>query len=634
MGKIFISAGHYLNEPGATSFANTTEAEEMMQTRDLITQELKLMGLEEGQNFVTVPDHLDLTPTIHWINSRARLGDVALEIHGNAFDGLVQGTECFYIDGNSERQEDAQLILDTLLQQVPELKSRGAKPDTSAKDGSLAFCRQVSIRSLLLELCFIDNREDFLLLHRQRRQFARGIAQSLVQWRDLASGMATKNWQFFPIIDIEYNGEICEDKGILVNHNSYIPLDLVNRLNIDLPLSPEIKRVQQGNIIYVKAVELQDYNISISWDSSSRTVKLDSSIRERGSINQIMSQGQASEEQLMQFLTSKTQSVFLRKFPSIARVYIEESQKEGVNHDIAFCQMCLETGYLQFGGSVSPSQNNFAGLGATSGDISGAIFPDVRTGVKAHIQHLKAYASTESIVATPIVDPRFHLVKRGIASVVEKLSGYWAVDLQYGTKILTLLKRLYGISQEDSDSVVPFPEERPVIYITKTNGRYRELYLLDVCLVENGVIIDKVQATSGQPNHQYFRRGLNSKAGSYEPLPEGYWKLGAVKWASEKWHDYTENHSRNPQSLGPVWVEMDYAGPGTTERDAIGFHLDNNQSSFPGTAGCVGIIKEPDLASLKKFVSWFENSQKAPKKAIVDWGIGTVESVVTQLIAA
>ncbi|WP_413166803.1 N-acetylmuramoyl-L-alanine amidase family protein [Capilliphycus salinus ALCB114379] len=150
MGTIFISAGHYLNEPGASSFAKTTEAQEMMQTRDLIVQELKSMGLKDGQDFVTVPDDLDLSPTINWINSRATSGDIALEIHGNAFDGSVRGTECFYLDGNDERKGNAELILNSLLQQVPELTNRGVKPDTLTHVGKLAFCRQVTIPSLLL----------------------------------------------------------------------------------------------------------------------------------------------------------------------------------------------------------------------------------------------------------------------------------------------------------------------------------------------------------------------------------------------------------------------------------------------------------------------------------------------------
>lgn len=59
MGRIFISAGHYLSDPGAVAFG-TTEAKEMMLTRDLIVQELKAQGVE----FFSVPDDLSLPGTI------------------------------------------------------------------------------------------------------------------------------------------------------------------------------------------------------------------------------------------------------------------------------------------------------------------------------------------------------------------------------------------------------------------------------------------------------------------------------------------------------------------------------------------------------------------------------------------
>ncbi|MCF4965641.1 hypothetical protein [Nostoc sp. CMAA1605] len=93
---------------------------------------------------------------------------------------------------------------------------------------------------------------------------------------------------------------------------------------------------------------------------------------------------------------------------------------------------------------IEASQNNFCGLGTTGGGVKGASFPDARTGVKAHIQHLKAYAS-EDPVLSPIVDPRFNLVKRGIAVLVTDLSGLWAVDKNYGDKILAVRRRLFEI---------------------------------------------------------------------------------------------------------------------------------------------------------------------------------------------
>ncbi|HEY9837461.1 MAG TPA: glucosaminidase domain-containing protein, partial [Vampirovibrionales bacterium] len=118
---------------------------------------------------------------------------------------------------------------------------------------------------------------------------------------------------------------------------------------------------------------------------------------------------------------------------------------EGINYDIAFCQMCLETNFLRFNGEIQPTQNNFAGLGSVGGGNTAASFPSARIGVRAHIQHLKAYASIEPLVMEQ-VDPRFRFVARGIAPLLEQLSGRWAADLQYGQKILALLRRLYESS--------------------------------------------------------------------------------------------------------------------------------------------------------------------------------------------
>ncbi|MEH2168652.1 MAG: cell wall hydrolase, partial [Nostoc sp.] len=69
-------------------------------------------------------------------------------------------------------------------------------------------------------------------------------------------------------------------------------------------------------------------------------------------------------------------------------------------------------------------------------------FPSARIGVRAHVQHLKAYASLEPLVQE-VVDPRFRFVTRGIAPLIDQLSGRWSADLDYGTKISAMLKRLY-----------------------------------------------------------------------------------------------------------------------------------------------------------------------------------------------
>ena len=104
----------------------------------------------------------------------------------------------------------------------------------------------------------------------------------------------------------------------------------------------------------------------------------------------------------------------------------------------------METGFLKFGGDVKKDQYNFAGIGAVGGGASGAKFDSIRIGIRAHVQHLKAYASKEALKQS-VVDPRFQYVKRGSAEYVQWLgqkenpNGYgWATAPNYGNNIVKL----------------------------------------------------------------------------------------------------------------------------------------------------------------------------------------------------
>jgi len=159
----------------------------------------------------------------------------------------------------------------------------------------------------------------------------------------------------------------------------------------------------------------------------------------------IMGQGKVGMDKMAYFLVKNNSGMPNSYARMISRLYVEEASFEGVNHDIAFTQMCLETGYLKFGGDVKPEQYNFAGLGAVGNGAPGLSFPDARTGVRAHIQHLKAYGS-EDPLNLELVNPRFRFVRRGIAPTYEGLAGTWAADRQYAVKINNILNRLYDFS--------------------------------------------------------------------------------------------------------------------------------------------------------------------------------------------
>ncbi len=158
----------------------------------------------------------------------------------------------------------------------------------------------------------------------------------------------------------------------------------------------------------------------------------------------IMGKGAMSVSRLVDFFLSENPDADRGTVRRMARLYIDEAGAEGVNADVAFVQMCLETGFLRYGGDVTADMNNFCGLGTTGNGVKGASFPDERTGVRAHVQHLKAYASAEPLAGT-LVDPRYKYVNpKGKSPTIQGLAGTWAADRRYGEKLESLLRRLYA----------------------------------------------------------------------------------------------------------------------------------------------------------------------------------------------
>lgn len=133
---------------------------------------------------------------------------------------------------------------------------------------------------------------------------------------------------------------------------------------------------------------------------------------------------------------------------TFCQIYMEEAENEGVRTEVAFAQTMKETGWLQYGGDAKISQFNFAGLGTTGNGVPGNQFSDVREGVRAQIQHLKAYA-TDVELSYACVDDRYSYVAKGCAPYVEWLGqqenpeGYgWATGENYGYDIVEMIKEM------------------------------------------------------------------------------------------------------------------------------------------------------------------------------------------------
>jgi hypothetical protein len=163
----------------------------------------------------------------------------------------------------------------------------------------------------------------------------------------------------------------------------------------------------------------------------------------------LLDQPQISERQIIAFLMKNNPSLEKNYAEKIAKLYCAESKQESINGAIAVAQMALETGFLQFDGSSRKSQNNFAGIGCISENQRGHSFATIEEGVRAHIQHLKAYASP-SPLRTPCVDPRYKFVQQskffGKLKTASDLVGVWAMDENYGQKIEKLAQDLLNTS--------------------------------------------------------------------------------------------------------------------------------------------------------------------------------------------
>ncbi len=174
----------------------------------------------------------------------------------------------------------------------------------------------------------------------------------------------------------------------------------------------------------------------------------------------IIGQSQATVEQMRAYIKKVNPSVAQSVLDMIP-LYITEGGIEGVRGDIAFAQSCLETGNFTFKDTaVTLDQNNFCGMGVTERGMKGNSFATPQEGIRAQIQHLKAYATADPL-AGACIDPRYKWVEKGCAPYVEWLGQKenpagkgWAAGERYGEKMLNIMRSI--IDMPSAGSAVPF----------------------------------------------------------------------------------------------------------------------------------------------------------------------------------
>jgi hypothetical protein len=129
---------------------------------------------------------------------------------------------------------------------------------------------------------------------------------------------------------------------------------------------------------------------------------------------------------------------------ALVNAYFELAKEEGVNHEIALAQMWHATQALS--NNVLLRNCNYAGLSAVRGGTFKGRFYNTNEGVRAHIQHLKGYAST--VRPRNLVDPRYGILETngylGKGRTLAELSVYWSPqDREYEENINRILRELY-----------------------------------------------------------------------------------------------------------------------------------------------------------------------------------------------
>lgn len=170
----------------------------------------------------------------------------------------------------------------------------------------------------------------------------------------------------------------------------------------------------------------------------------------------------ATPGRLMSFLENRNGKLD-DKFSTIAADYMRIGEDLKIRWDVAFFQMLLETGNLTFTGDVDQSQNNFAGLGATGHHESGERFPDVATGVKAHLQHILMYAG--ETISDPAAERTRKVQEWGVLTSWQKtISGpmtYTDLARKWAPGSKSYARDIEGISEAFYNGACTKPDPKP-----------------------------------------------------------------------------------------------------------------------------------------------------------------------------
>lgn len=248
----------------------------------------------------------------------------------------------------------------------------------------------------------------------------------------------------------------------------------------------------------------------------------------------ILGETKISYNQLKAWVKSKKTAdpLLLTNLPSIWRAAV----KRGILPEVMCSQICVETGFFNFGGVLNASYHNTCGLKTTKGGSDKAAsahmkFKSWEEGINAHADHLALYAGAkgfpkyspetkgyynENYKANGTTkDPRHFTYLYGKCKTVEGLSGTWATNKKYAELILTLVKEIQNTKVVEDKKVETKVKHK--------NGDYNR----------------KAKVTASSLNVRAGRPGTTKYNTIYGTLPRG--KVVTVWYCLDNWFSISYN---------------------------------------------------------------------------------------------
>ncbi|HEU5141119.1 MAG TPA: N-acetylmuramoyl-L-alanine amidase [Bacillales bacterium] len=439
MKTIVIDPGHGGKDPGATYQGHL---EKVLNLKLALQVREKLLGHYRVKVLMTrTKDHfISLEERTNFANRHD--ADYFCSIHHNAGGGT--GFESYIYEGRvvDQTKKAQNRIHRTIIQELSEynIENRGQKRS------NFHVLRETEMSAILLEMLFIDTKRDLRLITDSgfRENAASAIADGLAKALNLS---ASEKPLYRVIAGSFKNRENAEDRV------SFLEQQQMDAFVDEIQISGETYyRAQAGAFRERKNAEQRVAEL--------RKMGLEPFIAVGNEPEETM----PPRKTILGDLSISAQDMDAYALhmnpdaPRLGQYYADFGRHYGIRGDIAFAQALHETNYFRFTGIVNPEQNNYCGLGATDPKHSGASFPTPQSGVLAHIQHLYAYASTQSLPeGYPLVDPRFKLVDRGSAKTWVALNGKWAVPgNQYGQSILRNYEQMLEFTKKQTPSTEPF----------------------------------------------------------------------------------------------------------------------------------------------------------------------------------